>query len=460
MKNIFLIFLTVLLLFANIIKVNSQNLKSSPNIILIITDDQGYGDLSCYPHSRDVDTPNIDKLAASGIRFTDGYVTHHGCAPSRAALFSGRYQQRLGFYDIWEVQKGMPAKEKLLSQYLKDAGYKTGLIGKWHLGEKKYNHPLEKGYDYFYGFLGGMHDYFNPFVGDTWEGGAHGLAHIYAQKDTVKIIKYLTEEFTDRAVDFIKENKEVPFFLHLAYNTPHGPFQVPDKYIKQYDKGENGKYRIIRAMNKSLDDNIGRLINFLETNNLRKNTLIIYIGDNGGTPAHHNWKLRGYKGMLSEGGIRVPFIISYPSQLPGGTTYQYPVISLDIFPTILSAAGIPLPNDKTLDGINLMPFLSGQYKYSPHEKLYWSWDPYFNKWAVRDGNWKALREVVNGKLVIGLFNLNEDIDEENNLIDKYPKKFEGLKDAYQRWISQMPPSLVGDDEWIPNGNGWKYKYDN
>lgn len=456
--RIFTICLAPILLFGYSKGSNTPGPKSKPNIILIITDDQGYGDLSCYPHLINVDTPNIDKLAESGVRFTNGYVTHHGCAPSRAAIFSGRYQQRLGFYDIWEVQKGMPENEKLLSEYLHDVGYKTGLIGKWHLGEESYNHPLHKGYDNFFGFIGGMHDYFDPFTGDTWLGGANGLAYIYDQKDTIDNIKYLTEEFTDRAIDFIRNAGQDPFFLHLAYNAPHGPFQAPNEYIEQYSE-EDGKYRIIRAMNKSLDDNIGRLKDYLDTNHISDNTIIIYINDNGGTRAHHNWILRGFKGMLSEGGIRVPFIISYPPVIPKGKVYNEPVISLDIFPTILSMTGIPLPNDKTLDGINLEPFLTEKVDYAPHGKLFWSWDPYFNQWAVREGQWKALREVVNGELVVGLFNLNEDVSEMNNLIETYPEKFKKLESDYQRWISRMPPSLVGEDEWTPNGNGWKYKYE-
>lgn len=429
-----------------------------PNIILIITDDQGYGDLGCYPHTREVDSPNIDRLAASGVRFTDGYVTHHGSAPSRAALLSGRYQQRLGFYDIWEVQKGLPANEKLLPQYLKDNGYATALIGKWHLGEKAYNHPLVKGFDRFYGFIGGMHDYFNPDTGDTWEGGAMGPASVFDQRVPVSRIKYLTDEFTDRAIAFMAETQAAkkPFFLQLSYNTPHGPLQAPAELEAMYK--QEGKYGIIRAMTRSLDENIGRLMAYIDDNGLRGNTIIVYLSDNGGTRANHNWILCGGKGQVTEGGIRVPFFISYPAQIKGNRTYSDPVISLDLFPTFLSAAGIPLPNDKTLDGVNLMPYLKGETDYPPHEKLFWSWDPYFDCWAVRDGEWKAMREVVNGGLVIGLFNLREDVSESVNLIGKYPEKFRELERSYRRWIATMPPSLVGPDEWTPNGNGWKYIY--
>ncbi len=436
----------------------AQKQPTLPNILFIIVDDQGYGDLSCYPHLREVYTPHLDALAASGVKFTNGYVTHHGSAPSRAAILSGRYQQRLGFYDIWEVQKGIEASEKLLPAYLKDNGYSTGLVGKWHQGERDYNSPHAKGFDYFFGILGGMHDYYHPFKGDTWAGGALGRAYIYNQQDTVKAIEYMTDELSNRAIDFIEKNMHQPFYLQLAYTAPHSPFQAPKELIELFDKKE-GKYRIIRAMTKSLDDNIGRIVQFLKDNNLRENTLIVYISDNGGTKEHHNWKLRGAKGMLSEGGIRVPFIMSLPGTIPQNLIYDEPVISLDLFPTMLNLAGIPYPNDKTLDGKNLLPFLRQEKKYSPHERLYWSWDPFFNQWAVREGDWKAIREKIDGEMVVGLFNLKEDVGETNNLIDVYPEKFESLKIAYQRWMSTMPPSIVGEDEWTPNGNGWKYIYE-
>lgn len=438
-----------------------QQASARPNIIFIIVDDQGYGDLSCFPHSREVDTPHIDSLAASGTRFLNAYATHHTCAPSRAAMLSGRYQQRLGFYEIWEVQKGMPREEKLLPQYLKEAGYRTALIGKWHLGEQKYNHPLAKGFDRFYGFLGGMHDYFNPEIGDSWRGGAHGLAPIFDQTQSVKKIKYLTEQFTDEAIAFIEENLKSPFFLTLAYNAPHGILQAPEEYVQQY-KNTKGKYKLIRAVNKALDDQIGRLLHFLEANDLRKNTLIIYISDNGGTRVNHNWILKGAKSWFWEGGIRVPFIISYPALLPSHQTIEQPVSSLDIFPTILAVAGIEKIKDKEPDGINLLPFLNKKFTNLPKRLLFWSSDPYFDRWAVRGGKWKAIQEYpqgkLSGKLEQGLYNLQADPAEETNLIDRYPEKFGELQHAYREWIKKMPPSLVGDDEWTPNGNGWKYKY--
>lgn len=448
-------FIFLIITFCLAVKGNATDPR--PNIILIITDDQGYNDLSCYSQRRPLLTPKIDALAASGIRFTNGYATHHGCAPSRAALLAGRYQQRIGFYDIWEVQKGMPQSEKLLPQYLHDAGYVTGLIGKWHLGEKQYNHPLKKGYDKFFGFLGGMHDYYKPMIGDSWAGGGNGTAPIYNQYDTVGEIKYLTDELTNRAIDFMSDAKGKPFFLHLAYNAPHGPFQSPGKYIDQEKTTEN--YRKIKGMTRSLDENIGRLLQFLDEKKQRSNTLIIYLSDNGGTRAHDNGALRGAKGNLFEGGIRVPFIVSYPAKFPAGKTYDEPVIALDIFPTILSVAGIASPNDKTLDGINLSPFLTGAVAYNPHEQLFWSWDPYFDCWAVRSGEWKAVREKVDGKIISALYNLHEDISEKNNLIDQQGGKFKELEHMYRRWISAMPPSLVGDHEWTPNGDGWKYKYE-
>lgn len=438
-----------------------QEQNAKPNVILIVVDDQGYGDLSCFPHLREVDTPNIDSLAASGIRFLNGYATHHTCAPSRAAMLSGRYQQRFGFYEIWEVQKGIPEKEKLLPVYLKDAGYRTALIGKWHLGEQKHNHPLAKGYDRFYGFLGGMHDYFDAAVGDSWRGGANGPASIFDQTEPVKDIKYLTVELTDKAIAFIQDNATSPFFLHLSYNAPHVNLQAPEKYIRQY-KSTGGKYKLIRAMNKVLDDQLGRLLHFLETNGLRKNTLIIYVSDNGGARVNHNWKLKGAKSWFTEGGIRIPFIISYPARLPAHTTYVNPVSVLDILPTVLAVTGVAPPKDKEPDGMNLLPYLRKKQKNLPPRLLYWSSDPFFDRWAVISGNWKAIQEYppgkLKGKLEQGLYNLQNDEAEATNLIDRYPEKFRELQNSYRQWIKKMPPSLVGDNEWTPNGNGWKYKY--
>lgn len=436
-------------------------LTDKPNIILIVVDDQGYGDLSCYPHLMDVDTPHIDSLAASGVKLLNGYATHHTCAPSRAALLSGRYQQRFGFYEIWEVQKGIPEHEHLLPEYLKAAGYRTALIGKWHLGEHKHNHPLAKGYDRFYGFLGGMHDYFNPRIGDSWQGGAKGFAPIVDQTEPVDTIQYLTVEFTDQAIRYIKQDMQRPFFLHLSYNAPHGELQAPETYIERYQQTP-GKYRLIRAMNKVLDDQIGRLLRFLETNQLRENTLIIYISDNGGTRVNHNGALKGAKSWFWEGGIRVPYLVSYPAVLPRQQSYESPVSALDIFPTVLAAAGIPVPQDKALDGVNLLPFLCQRTKHEPHPVLFWSSDPYFDRWAIRSGEWKAIQDYPYGKQTgkpqRGLYNLREDISEENNLIEHYPEIFSQLESVYRQWIDGMPPSLVGDEEWTPNGNGWKYKY--
>jgi arylsulfatase A-like enzyme len=429
-----------------------------PNVILIVVDDQGYGDLSCYPHTRPVDTPHIDQIASEGVLFTNGYANHHGSAPSRAALLTGRYQQRIGFYDIWEVQKGLPAGQKLLGDWLRQAGYATALIGKWHLGEKDYNHPLKMGFDRFFGFLGGMHDYYDPFIGDTWEGGANGYAPIYDQHNIVNSIDYLTNEFTRQAIRFIDQNRSGPFFIYLSYNAPHGPFQAPQVYLDKYPD-ESGTYRKIRAMTRVLDEDIGKIMSHLQKRKIDRNTLVVYVSDNGGTRAHHNWVLRGHKGMVTEGGIRVPFIMKLPGTIPGGLVYDQPAIFLDIMPTILDLAGIDEPAAAALDGVNLIPYLTGKASGSPHEVLHWSWDPYFDRWAIREGPWKALREMEDGKLITGLFRLDADPGEQINLIDQYPGKFEELRKIHLNWIDQMPPSLVGPDEWTPNGNGWYYYYD-
>jgi arylsulfatase A-like enzyme len=304
-----------------------------------------------------------------------------------------------------------------------------------------------------------MHDYFDPDIGDTWEGGAYGHAPVYDQRTEVDSIDYLTFEFTEKAVGFIEANKDSPFFLHMAYNAVHGPFQAPEEYLEMY-QDEEGTYGKIRAMNKALDDCIGKIMECLDKLGLDRKTVVFYINDNGGTGAHHNWVLKGTKGKVTEGGIRVPFMIRYPGVIPENLVYHKPVISLDIMPIMLALAGIPLPGDKMLDGVNLIPFLTGENLGDPHDVLHWCWDPnFFDRWAIRKGRWKALREEMDDGIIYGLYDLEVDPSERNNLIEEFPEIFNELEKQHHEWAEALPPSIVGPDEWTPNGNGWTYVYD-
>jgi len=434
----------------------NEETKDKPNIIIILADDQGYGGVNCYPHNKRVITPNIDNLAKSGVRFTQAYTSGHVCAPTRAGLMTGRYQQRFGFYGLAEPHVGgLPNNERILPQLLKEFGYTTGLVGKWHLGDYERSHPLNKGFDYFYGFIGGQHDYFNPIVGHSWEGGSDGLAFIMEGKEPVATMRYSTYEFTDKAIDFINKNSNQPFFLYIAYNAIHSPLQVPEELVKKYADNPDDPDRddIVKAMTIALDRGVGDVIENLKKLNILENTIIFYFSDNGGATFSDNWNLRGSKGSYYEGGIRVPFIVSMPGNLPQGEIYNEPVISLDIAPTIL---GLLSEKKYSMDGVNLFPYVKGTNTEVPHEQLYWSvkkkgLTPETNEFAVRQGKWKL---VSDPRIVkdCNLYNIETDPSESIGLKEQYPEKFEELYQSYLEWINQMPPSLVNENNRRLNGN--------
>ncbi len=412
-----------------------------PNIILIFSDDQGYGDLSCYPHTLPIQTPNIDRLASEGLRLTDAHVSAPICSPSRAGLLTGRYQQRFGYYGNGDAEPGIPTSQRLLGHYLKPAGYTTACIGKWHLGWEEKNHPLNMGFDEFFGFLGGQHDYFDPNIGHPGVGqDPNGYAPIYDGTELVEQIEYTTIDFTRRALDFINRHAHHPFCLYLAYNAIHGPLQAPQEYLARYNNGATNRDKV-RAMLDVMDEGVGQLLDTLKNNGIDDNTMVFFISDNGGSlsTGHHNWKLREGKGRLFEGGIRIPFIVRWPKGLPKNKTYSAPVITLDVLPTILAAVGLQPPDDPALDGVNLLPYFQGKISEPPHELLYWSFAEKTNRWAIRRGDWKLVHE----KSDFGLYNLKNDLQEQNNLIEDQPQITEELTALYESWIQQMPPRIGG-----------------
>ncbi len=409
--------------------------KRKPNIILIFTDDHGYSSIGCQG-CPDVPTPQIDSIANAGIRFTNGYVTAPLCGPSRAGLLTGRYQQRFGFEEnsgpISKANKnfGLPVEEKTLADYLKECGYVTGMVGKWHLGLKPKCQPQRCGFDEFFGFLHGAHSY--------TKSGINTPNSILRGTMKVDEKEYLTDAFTREAVSFIERHKDVPFFLYLPYNAIHGPDEAPERYKEKFNHIADLKRRVWAGMLAALDEGVGNVLKKVRETNLEEDTIIFLIGDNGGYPVggiSANTPLRGGKSMMYEGGIRVPFLMQWKGHIPAGKIYEKQVSTLDIVPTVLTASGTNTP--KICEGVNLFPYLEGKNNGVPHEKLFWRM---VEKWGARIGDWKL---VVEDDKTYQLYNLAEDIGEKNDLSKKYPEKVKEMVNAYNEW-----DSMNVDPKWF------------
>jgi arylsulfatase A-like enzyme len=408
--------------------------ERKPNIVVIVADDLGYADLGCQG-SKEVVTPHIDSIAKNGVRFTSGYVSCPVCSPTRAGIMTGRYQQRFGHEfnpgpaTDADDKFGLPLSEKTLADRLKAAGYQTGMVGKWHLGYRPEYHPMKRGFDEYFGFLGGAHAYLpgkgmkdNPILRGTQE---------------VDEREYLTDAFTREAVAYIERHKEQPFFLYLTYNAVHAPLQAIEKYRQRVPKDVEGKRATYLAMLTSLDDGVGAVLAKLREAKLEEDTLVFFVSDNGGptqATTSRNDPLRATKTTVWEGGIRVPFMVEWKSHLPANKVYDQPLIALDIAPTALSAAGEKLPDDAKYDGVNLLPFLTGKMDQAPHEKLFWRFGP---QSAIRAGDWK----LVSIRGTEELFNLAEDIGEKKNLAAQKPEKLKELHDALKAWDAQLAEPL-------------------
>ncbi|MEN8118292.1 MAG: sulfatase-like hydrolase/transferase, partial [Bacteroidota bacterium] len=379
---------------------NDAQIKYKPNIIIIVSDDQGNADAGFQRSPSTISTPSIDKLASDGIVFTDGYASAYVCAPTRAGLLTGRYQQRFGFYTAGDSRQGMPLTEITLAEVLKSEGYKTGAFGKWHLGLTKAYHPLSRGFDEFYGFLGhGAHDYFDLTCKDDPD-DFHQC--IYRNYKTINDTGYLTDNLAKEACSFIrsKANQENPFFLYLPFNAVHWPLQAPEKDIKKFNTGDPER-DIQLAMIHRMDIAVGEVIKTLKDENIYENTIIFYFSDNGGAARvkADNLPLRDFKQSVYEGGLRVPFVMSWPAKFKPSVCNE-PVISLDIMPTVCAILGINLPEDRVYDGKNILPAIKGKLKEPLHNELFW--DGNQKKWAVRQGNWKLVSPKEG---VIELYNL-------------------------------------------------------
>jgi len=405
--------------------------KRPPNIVVILADDLGYGELGCQG-CKDIPTPHVDSIARAGVRFTQGYVTCPVCAPTRAGLLTGRYQQRFGFEmnpgpeANADEKFGLPLDQPTLAERLKPAGYITGVVGKWHLGYKPELTPPRRGFDEFFGFLSGAHNYLSS--GRRGE-LRRGMETVGGEKE------YLTDAFGREAVAFIQKNKAKPFFLYLPFNAVHTPLEATEKYLKRVEHIGDAKRRTYAAMTVAMDDAVGRVLETLRTEGLEDNTLIFFLSDNGGPTPHttsSNGPLRGYKGQVWEGGIRVPFMVQWKARLPAGKVFSEPVSSLDIVPTVMAAVGRPAGPDDRLDGVNLLPYLVGEKPGRPHDALYWRFD---TKRAIRSGDWKLVKEERQDRWE--LYNLADDIGESKDLAEKMPEKVEELERAWQEWNVQL-----------------------
>jgi arylsulfatase A-like enzyme len=425
-----------------------------PNIIVILADDLGYADLGCQG-SKDVISPHMDSLAANGVRCTAGYVSAPQCCPSRAGLMTGRYQNRFGYETNDETKKGgLPPGERTMADRLKAAGYVTGMVGKWHLGDGENRRPYQRGFDEaFWHANGGVlfPDKKTGFIGNLHRGA-----------EPVREKAYSTDAFGREAAAFIERHQREPFFLYVAFVPPHWPMEAKPEHLSQFAHVPDLHRRTMLGMMASLDENVGRVLTKLRETKLEENTLIFFLSDNGGATgkprrqpdavfqygqnASKNDPCRGVKGELLEGGIRVPFLVQWKGRLPAGKTYDQPVISLDILPTALAAAGAETQPDWKLDGTDLLPFLKGEKESAPHDALYWrfrfpSTKPAESRWAIRQGDWKL---VKNGTAPVSLYHLPTDIGETRDLAAEQRKRVARLKQAYQAWDAENQDPFGGD----------------
>ena len=432
-------------------KINDKTGKDSlsrPNVIIILTDDQGYHDVG-FNGCKDIPTPNIDRIAKNGIICTNAYVTYAVCGPSRAGLITGRYQDRFGFgrnplFAPNDPGQGLPTSEQTMSSVLKEAGYRTMAIGKWHLGAHETQRPLSRGFDEFFGFLTGGHMYFpdKMTLSDISEVKSQFDAYktkLLRNNTRVEEKEYLTDAFSREAVNFIERNKTQPFFLYLAYNAPHTPMQATKKYLDRFNGIKNKKRRTYAAMVSAVDDGVGSILNKLKELKILDNTMIFYLSDNGGPEKHNasdNGPLREGKGSLYEGGIHVPFAVQWPNVLPGGIKYDKPVISLDIFSTVIKYAGAKAKNK--LDGVDLVPYFIGKNKTYPHDYLFWrKFDT--KAYAVRNRKMKLVN--ANGEKD-EIYNLRNDIGEKLPIKDT--TELVSLLKQKNEWNLQMKdPVFLG-----------------
>ncbi len=437
-----------------------------PNVIVILADDLGYADISAYGIKR-INTPNIDRIGNEGVKFTDGYATAPVCSPSRAGLQTGRYQERFGFeYNNGpaardaEQHLGLPAGEITVADAMRKQGYHTGIVGKWHLGSNREFYPTNRGYDEFVGILTGATSYMNsdlPGVktfayNDNVDGGNAGRRGQYNQvfegpNRTVvqNENEYLTDYFAARGSEYVRRNAQSgkPYFLYMAFNAPHAPLMVTQKYYDRFPQIKSEQMRVYAAMISALDDGVGQILKAVDESGQADNTIIYFLSDNGCAAYQPGVcscePLRGGKLTHYEGGVRVPFMMRWPARLKGGAIYRNAVSTMDIFPTVVTAAGGSLAADRPYDGVDIVPYVTGKNPGMPHDLLMWRRQPLV---SIRKGDWKLWKSVdpSYGTYTL-LFNLKTDLNESTNLAEQRPEKVKELETAIAQWSKDLHDPL-------------------
>lgn len=414
--------------------------QEPPNIVFLFADDAGYADFG-FQGSKIMKTPNLDRLAKRGVRFTQGYVSDPTCGPSRAGLITGRYQQRFGFEEnnvpgfMSKVsaadgpEMGLPVEEKTLGNYMQSIGYQTAFFGKWHLGGADRFHPTKRGFHEFYGFRGGARSYFAypNAPREPLNKLERGFGNFAEPKS------YLTDELAKETVSFIERNKNRPFFAFVSFNAVHTPMDATSADLDQFPS-LTGNRKIVAAMTLALDRACGEILDKLKALGLEENTLVVFANDNGGPTdrnASSNYPLSGTKSNHLEGGIRVPFLMSWPKKIQAGTNYQHPISTLDLLPTFFEAGGGNVDTLMQLDGVNLLPYILGEKLERPHQRLFWKKDA---RAVLREGDWKLIRFADRPA---ELYNIADDQREMNNLAAIYPEKVRKMFKTIFQWESTL-----------------------
>lgn len=423
---------------------SAGNEQQRPNIIIIMADDLGYGDIGCYG-SKKIRTPNLDRLAKRGLRLTDFHSSGAVCSPTRCGLMTGRYQQRAGIPAVVSVKHkhiGMDPSEVTFAEVFKRAGYRTAMFGKWHLGyQKKYN-PIHQGFDEFRGYVSGNVDFFSHV-------DQSGAFDWWIQEDLKDEPGYTTHLITRHAVDFIQRSKDKPFCLYLAHEAPHYPYQGPNDAA---ERTVGGKFKVqgarkdidkaYREMVEEMDKGVGEVVDALKKSGLEENTLIWFFSDNGANQKGDNGGLKGFKGSVWEGGHRVPSIACWPGKIPAGTQSDQLAITLDVFPTVVGITGIKDSGIPRLDGVDLSQLLSNpnQSGTDPtlrERKLFWG---HARQRAMRDGHWKLVANAKGLRQAPQLFNLKNDVSEQNDLSNSQPDRVQSMLEKIRAWEKEVGPS--------------------
>jgi arylsulfatase A-like enzyme len=416
---------------------------NKPNVLILFCDDTGWGEFG-FQGNKQIPSPHIDSIAKNGVRFTQGYVAATYCSPSRAALMTGRYPTRFGHeFNSVARESGLSLDETTMAERLNALGYSTCAVGKWHLGQKPEYRPTARGFDEFFGTLANT-----PFY--------HPTQFVDSRVSTEPKPKledpdfYTTDAYAERAVDWLDKQQGKPWFLYVPFNAQHAPLQAPQKYLDRFEKIKDEKRRTFAAMMSAMDDAVGKILDKVRDMGEEENTLVFFLADNGGptkSTTSKNGPLRGFKMTTWEGGTRVPFSMQWKGRIKAGQTYENPIINTDILPTAMAAAGAEIDPAWKLDGVDLLPYLSGEKSGRPHETLYWRFG---DQWAVRHGDWKLVAGNGGDKENGELHNLADDISETKNVAADHPDKVTQLKALYAKWDAvQAPPSSPQEKPLTP-----------